>query len=65
MFIKDEAYTKAGNLHDASVEAVGAICRQLPWQRYVTVLKFFLMRMSKSLEKHKLAVRSVFGVIYK
>ena len=62
MFIRDEIYAKAGNLHDASVEAVGAICRQLPWKRYMRVLQYFLARLTKSIDNQKLAVRSVLCV---
>lgn len=63
MFIKDESYAKAINLHDAAVEATSAICRQLPWQHYVLVLRYFIAYMSRSTENQKLAIRSVARIL--
>ena len=56
-FIKDESYAKQSNLLDGSVEAIGAICRGLPWQRYSTVLRQYLILLTKSVDQQKLMVR--------
>ncbi len=41
----------------AAVDAVGVICRQLPWKRYYTLLQQYLHALPKSTETHKLAVK--------
>ncbi|XP_023930047.1 small subunit processome component 20 homolog [Lingula anatina] len=62
-FLTDKTYEKAQHLIEAAVDLVGAICRQLPWEHYLRILKYYLGQLPKSLENQKLMVRIVVTVL--
>lgn len=62
-FISDDTYKKHAPVQDAAVEAIGVICRLLPWKLYLNQLKHYLKLLPKKLDKQKLLVRVVVAVL--
>ena len=62
-FLQDECYAKFADLIEASVEATGAICSYLPWSKYMQQLQTYLRKLTRSLDNHKLMIRSVYALI--
>ncbi|KAH9508651.1 U3 snoRNP protein [Bulinus truncatus] len=58
-FILDNTYSKHANIQDAAVDLLGAICKQLPWQYYLQLLRFYLKLLPHKVELQKQIVRII------
>ncbi|CAL1546797.1 unnamed protein product [Lymnaea stagnalis] len=58
-FVLDSSYSSHANLQDAAIDLLGAICKQLPWQYYLQLLRFYLKLLPKKVELQKQIVRYV------
>uniref|UniRef100_A0A8C4RVF6 UTP20 small subunit processome component n=1 Tax=Erpetoichthys calabaricus TaxID=27687 RepID=A0A8C4RVF6_ERPCA len=54
---------KHENMMSASVEVIGAICKQLPWSKYIYYLKFFVHVLQTRQIDQKLAVSLLVAVL--
>jgi len=54
--------TKNHNLLTATIEAIGAICKGLPWSKYSSLLKHYLNVLQKDKLNQKTIVRYVFSI---
>ncbi|XP_061192168.1 small subunit processome component 20 homolog [Saccostrea echinata] len=62
-FLLDETFAKAQGLQESAIDAMGVLCKQLPWHVYINQLKYFLSLLSKKFEKKKLLVRVIVGIL--
>ena len=58
-FLMDDMYKKHATVQDAAVDAVGVICKLLPWKHYHNQLKHYLKLLPLKMEKQKILVRYV------
>ncbi|XP_069048890.1 small subunit processome component 20 homolog [Lepisosteus oculatus] len=59
----DEKMLKYENVISASVELVGAVCRRLPWSKYMYYLKYFVHVLQTGQADQKLAVSLLVTVL--
>ncbi|XP_052810287.1 small subunit processome component 20 homolog [Mya arenaria] len=62
-FLTDDLYKKHTTVQDAAVDAIGVICRVLPWKLYATQLKFYLKLLPKCFSRQKLLVRVIVSIM--
>ncbi|XP_053397711.1 small subunit processome component 20 homolog [Mercenaria mercenaria] len=62
-FLIDDLYKKHTTVLDAAVDAIGTICKLLPWKSYLNQLRHYLTLLSRKLEKQKLLVRVIVSVL--
>jgi len=61
--LRDQTFIKNSDRIDVAVETLGTICRQLPWPRYLIVLRYYLGETLKSIENQKLIVKILVSVL--
>ena len=61
--LRDQTFIKNSDRVDVAVETLGTVCRQLPWPRYLIVLRYYLGEILKSIENQKLAVKILVSVL--
>ncbi|XP_072378550.1 small subunit processome component 20 homolog [Diabrotica undecimpunctata] len=62
-YLYKEKYVSKNSVIDAAIEAVGVVCRILPWHQYEGVLKFYLLKLSGKLEYQKQLVRLIVVIL--
>jgi U3 small nucleolar RNA-associated protein 20 len=62
-YICNETYLKKAKMVEASVEAIGSLCKFLPWAQYEYLLKLYLFKLRKSLEYQKQLVKLVIIIL--
>lgn len=62
-FITDPSYSSHANLQDAAIDLLGAICKQLPWQHYIQLLRFYLYLLPKKIELQRQLVRVIVALL--
>lgn len=62
-FLCSEKFANKSSLVDAAIQAVGMVCRLLPWHQYETVLRFYLGKMRGSAEFQKQLVRIIIAIL--
>ena len=61
--LRDQTFIKNSDRVDVAVETLGTVCRQLPWPRYLIVLRYYLGETLKSIENQKLVVKILVSVL--
>ena len=61
--LRDQTFIKNSDRVDVAVETLGTICHQLPWPRYLIVLRYYLGETLKSIENQKLIVKILVSVL--
>ncbi|RZF48294.1 hypothetical protein LSTR_LSTR010257 [Laodelphax striatellus] len=62
-FLCSEKYANKNSLLDAAIEALGTVCKLLPWHQYELILRFYLGKLRHKLEFQKQTVRIIVGVL--
>uniref|UniRef100_A0A6P7FQB3 Small subunit processome component 20 homolog n=1 Tax=Diabrotica virgifera virgifera TaxID=50390 RepID=A0A6P7FQB3_DIAVI len=62
-YLYKEKYVSKNSVVDAAIEAVGVVCRILPWHQYEGVLKYYLLKLSGKLEYQKQLVRLIVVIL--
>ncbi|XP_047005132.1 small subunit processome component 20 homolog [Schistocerca americana] len=63
LFLCSEKFANKNSLVDAAIQAVGMVCRLLPWHQYETVLRFYLGKMRVSAEFQRQLVRIIIAIL--
>ncbi|XP_064627386.1 small subunit processome component 20 homolog [Lineus longissimus] len=63
VYITCPEYAKQHNLVDTAIEAIGCICKLLPWSKYLQLLKSYLYLLPKSIENQKTMVKLVVSIL--
>uniref|UniRef100_A0A2C9JTH6 Uncharacterized protein n=1 Tax=Biomphalaria glabrata TaxID=6526 RepID=A0A2C9JTH6_BIOGL len=58
-FVLDSSYSKHANIQDAAIDLLGAICKQLPWQYYLQLLRFYLKLLPHKVDLQKQLIRII------
>ena len=61
--LRDQTFIKDSDRVDVAVQTLGTICRQLPWPRYLIILRYYLGETLKSIENQKLIVKILVSVL--
>jgi len=61
--LHDQNFIKNSDRVDVAVETLGVVCCQLPWPRYLIVLRYYLGETLKSVENQKLIVKILVSVL--
>ena len=61
--LRDQTFIKNSDRVDVAIETLGTVCRQLPWPRYLIVLRYYLGEILKSIENQKLTVKVLVSVL--
>lgn len=63
MYIANEKYSMNHGLITSAIEAVGTVCRLLPWYQYEAILKYYIKNMRYQVEYQKQMVRIVMSIL--
>ncbi|CAK9797535.1 Small subunit processome component 20 homolog [Anthophora quadrimaculata] len=58
-YLCNEAFIHKNSIVDAAIEAVGTVCKLLPWHQYEIILKYYLDKLRGSVEFQKQLVRII------
>ncbi|KOC63433.1 Small subunit processome component 20 like protein [Habropoda laboriosa] len=58
-YLCNEAFAHKNSIVDAAIEAVGTVCKLLPWHQYEVILKHYLDKLRGSIEFQKQLVRII------
>ncbi|CAD6242799.1 GSCOCG00009582001-RA-CDS, partial [Cotesia congregata] len=62
-FLCDETYASKNSIVDAAIEAIGTICRLLPWHQYSVILKYYLDKINKVNEFQRQVIRIIIAIL--
>ncbi|XP_056635303.1 small subunit processome component 20 homolog isoform X1 [Diorhabda sublineata] len=62
-YLCKEKYSGKNSVIDAAIEAIGVVCRILPWHQYEGVLKYYLLKLSGKLDYQKQLVRLLVTIL--
>lgn len=63
LYIANEKYASKHGLVTSAIEAIGSVCRLLPWYQYETILKYYLKSMRYNVQYQKQMVRIVMQIL--
>lgn len=63
LYISNEKYAAKHGLVTSAIEAIGTVCRLLPWFQYESILKYYLKNMRYNVEFQKQMVRIVMQIL--
>ncbi|PSN56059.1 hypothetical protein C0J52_11812, partial [Blattella germanica] len=63
MFLCSDKHGHKHTLVDAAIEAIGVICRLLPWHQYEAILRFYLAKLQHEMDYQKQLVRIVVAIL--
>lgn len=62
-YLCSEKYAGKNSIIDAAIEAIGTVCRILPWHQYEGLLKFYLSKLRGKIEYQKQLVRLTVAIL--
>ncbi|KAG8313354.1 U3 snoRNP protein [Homalodisca vitripennis] len=62
-FLCSERYSNKNTIVDAAIEALGTVCKMLPWHHYELVLRYYLGKLRQSVEFQKQLVRIIVAIL--
>lgn len=62
-YLCTEAFANKNSMVDAAIEAVGVVCRLLPWNQYELVLRHYLDKLRTCVDYQKQLIRIVVAIL--